>query len=313
MRVFVAGATGVIGRPLVGQLLEAGHGVVGSTRSPERAEKLSGLGATPAVLDVRDPDALRAAVMEAEPDVVINQLTNLPDKIDYRKPSETFGPSNELRGIVGPVLAGLAGEAGARRLISQSVCFYYASTGRRAHSEEDPLLELPPDLPMSQGITAQTTLERATLETPGLDGIVLRYGYFYGADVGSVPGGFTVDEVRRRRYPIVGDGTGIFSLVHVEDAATATVAAVERGAPGIYNVCDDEPAPQSEWLPAYADALGAKPPRRVPVWLASLVAGKQAALMATRLEGASNEKAKRELGWRPRYPSWRQGFSEGLG
>jgi nucleoside-diphosphate-sugar epimerase len=266
----------------------------------------------PAVLDARDTDALRAAVMEAEPDVVINQLTNLPDKINYRKPAETFGSSNELRGIVGPVLAGLAAEAGARRLISQSVCFYYASTGKPAHGEEDPLLELPPEVPLSQGITAQTALERATLETPGLEGIVLRYGYFYGPGARSVPGGFTVDEVRRRRYPIVGDGAGIFSLVHVDDAAGATVAAVERGTPGIYNVCDDEPAPQAEWLPAYAKALGAKPPRRVPVWLVKLVAGRQATLLATRLEGASNEKAKRELGWRLRYPSWREGFARGL-
>lgn len=312
MRVFVAGATGVIGRPLVARLLEAGHDVVGATRSPERAEKLREIGVKPAVLDARDTDALRAAVMEAEPEVVINQLTNLPDKINYRKPAETFGPSNELRGIVGPVLAGLAAEAGTRRLISQSVCFYYASTGKRAHSEEDPLLELPPEIPMSRSLTAQTTLERATLETPGLEGIVLRYGYFYGPRVGSVPGGFTIDEVRRRRYPIVGDGAGIFSLVHVSDAAGATVAAVERGAPGIYNVSDDEPAPQSEWLPAYAEAIGARPPRRVPLWLAKLVAGRQAALMSTRLEGASNEKAKRELGWELRYPSWREGFREGL-
>ena len=312
MRVFVAGATGAIGRPLVRQLREAGHEVVGTTRSPERADGLREQGVEPAVLDARDTDALRAAVMEAEPEVVINQLTNLPDKINYRKPAETFGSSNELRGIVGPVLAGLAAEAGARRLISQSVCFYYASTGKRAHGEEDPLLELPPEVPLSQGITAQTALERATLETPGLEGIVLRYGYFYGPGARSVPGGFTVDEVRRRRYPIVGDGAGIFSLVHVEDAAGATVAAVERGTPGIYNACDDEPAPQAEWLPAYAEALGAKPPRRVPVWLVKLVAGRQATLLATRLEGASNEKAKRELGWELRYPSWREGFTRGL-
>jgi nucleoside-diphosphate-sugar epimerase len=313
MRVFVAGATGVIGRPLVVQLREAGHEVVGMTRSPERAETLRELGAEPAVLDARDTDALRAAVMGAEPEVVINQLTNLPDKINYRKPAETFGSTNELRGTVGPALAGIVAESGARRLISQSVCFYYASTGKRAHSEEDPLVELPPEFPTSRGITAQTALERATVETPGIEGVVLRYGYFYGPRVRSVPGGFQVDEVRRRRYPIVGDGTGIFSLIQIEDAAAATVAAVERGAPGIYNVCDDEPARQADWLPAYAEAIGAKPPRRVPLWLAGLVAGKRVALMATRLEGASNEKARRELDWRLRYPSWRQGFREDLG
>jgi 2-alkyl-3-oxoalkanoate reductase len=312
MRVFVAGATGVIGRPLVGQLREAGHEVVGTTRSQERAERLRELGAEPAVLDARDTDALKAAVMKAEPEVVINQLTSLPDKINYRKPAETFGATNELRGTVAPALAGIAAEAGARRLISQSVCFFYASTGKRVHCEGDPLLELPPEVPMSRGTTAMAALEGSTVETPGLDGLVLRYGYFYGPEVGSVPGGFSIDELRRRRYPIVGEGTGIFSMVYVGDAASATVAAVELGTPGIYNVCDDEPATQAEWLPAYAEAIGAKPPRRVPLWLARLIAGKQAVNLATKLEGASNEKAKRELGWQPRYPSWRQGFRETL-
>lgn len=313
MRVLVAGATGAIGRPLVRQLREAGHEVAGTTRSPQRAESLRAMGVKPMVLDVRDTDALRATVMEAEPEVVINQLTSLPDKINYRKFAETFAANNELRGTVAPALAGIAAEAGARRLIAQSVCFFYASTGKRVHGEDDPLLELPPETPMSSGITAAAALERSTIETPGLEGIVLRYGYLYGPEVGSVPGGFEVDEVRRRRYPIVGDGTGIFSMVHVEDAASAAVAAVERGAPGIYNICDDDPAPLAEWLPVCAEALGAKSPRRVPVWLANRIVGKQAVGMATRLEGASNEKAKRDLGWQPRYPSWRQGFREALG
>jgi 2-alkyl-3-oxoalkanoate reductase len=311
MRVFVAGATGVIGRPLVIRLLEAGHELIGSTRSAENAEGLRDLGVRPAVLDARDTDALKAAVVEARPDLVINQLTNLPDKIDYRKPEKTFRTTNELRGTVGPALAGAAAEAGARRLIAQSVCFFYASTGKRAHTEDDPLLELPPEAPMSRGSVALQSLERSAVETPGLDGVVLRYGYLYGPGVHSVPGGFELDEVRRRRYPIVGEGTGIFSLVHVDDAVSATTAAIERGA-GIYNVCDDEPAPQAEWLPAYAEAIGAKPPRRVPVWLAKLIAGRQAVVLATRLEGASNEKAKRELGWQPKYPSWRRGFQEAL-
>jgi nucleoside-diphosphate-sugar epimerase len=311
MRVFVAGATGVIGRPLVSQLLEAGHDVVGSTRSPDRAEGLRELGATPAIVDARDADALRATVIEAAPEVVINQLTNLPDKINYRKPAETFGTTNELRGTAGPALAGAAAEAGAARLISQSVCFFYASTGKPAHSEEDPVLELPPENPASRGTLALESLERSTLETPGLEGAVLRYGYFYGPGVGSLPGGFSVDEVRRRRYPIVGGGTGVFSLIQIDDAVSATMASLERGG-GIYNVCDDEPARQSEWLPGYAQAIGAKPPRRIPVWVAGLIAGKQAARLSTRLEGASNERAKRELGWAPRYPTWREGFRKGL-
>jgi nucleoside-diphosphate-sugar epimerase len=312
VRVFLAGATGVIGRPLVRRLLEAGHEVTGTTRSTERAAGLRELGATPAVLDARDTDALRGAVIEAAPEVVINQLTNLPNRMNFRRAEETFGATNELRGTVGPALAGAAAEAGARRLIAQSVCFFYASTGKRAHGEDDPLLELPPDEPAGQGLVALQLLERSAVETPALEGVVLRYGYFYGSDVAMVPGGFDVNDVRRRRAPIIGKGTGIFSLVHVDDAAAATIASLDRGA-GIYNVCDDEPAPQADWLPAYADAIGAKPPRRVPLWLARLAAGKQAAVLAMQLEGASNEKAKRELGWRPKYPSWRQGFREALG
>jgi nucleoside-diphosphate-sugar epimerase len=312
VKVFVAGATGVIGRPLVRRLLEAGHEVIGTTRSPERAESLRGLGVRPAVIDARDTDALRAAVIEAAPEVVINQLTSLPDKINFRRAEETLGPTNELRGTVGPALAGAAAEAGARRMVAQSVCFFYASTGKRAHGEDDPLLELPPDAPASKGLVALQSLERSAVETPGLEGVVLRYGYFYGPEVGMVAGGFDRNDVRRRRAPIVGAGTGIFSFIHTDDAAAATIAAIDRGS-GIYNICDDEPAPQSEWLPVYAEALGAKPPRRVPLWLAKLVAGRQAATLGTRLEGASNEKAKRELGWQPAHPSWRQGFREALG
>ncbi len=312
MRVFVAGATGVIGRPLVKQLHAQGHEVVGTTRSPERAETIRRLGGEPVVVDARDTDALRRTVIEARPEVVINQLTNLPNKMNFRRAEETFGPTNELRGTVGPALAGAAAEAGALRLIVQSVCFFYASTGKRAHSEDDPLLQLPPDAPTGQGLVALESLERSALETPGLEGVVLRYGYFYGPEVEMVPGGFDRSDVRRRRAPILGAGTGVFSLVQTDDAAAATIAALDRGA-GIYNVCDDEPAPQAEWLPAYAEAIGAKPPRHVPVWLAKLAVGKQAATLATRLEGASNEMAKRELDWQPSYPSWRQGFREALG
>lgn len=312
MRVLVAGATGVIGRPLVGRLLEGGHEVIGTTRSSDRANGLRELGVTPVVLDARDTAALRSAVIEAAPEVVVNQLTNLPNKTNFRRAEETFGATNELRGTVGPALAGAAAEAGTRRLIAQSVCFFYASTGKRAHGEDDPLLELPPDVPAGQSLVALESLERSAVETPGLEGVVLRYGYFYGREVEMVPGGFDRNDVRRRRAAIVGEGTGIFSLVHVDDAAAATISALDRGA-GIYNICDDEPARQAEWLPAYAEAIGAKPPRRVPLWLAKLVAGRQVATLAIRLEGASNEKAKRELGWQPKYPSWRQGFRDALG
>jgi 2-alkyl-3-oxoalkanoate reductase len=312
MRVLVAGATGVIGRPLVKQLREAGHDVVGTTRSEERAETIRKLGGEPVVVDARDTDALRRVVIEARPEVVINQLTDLPQRLDYKRAKETFGPTTELRGKVGPALAGAAAEAGARRLIAQSVCFFYASTGKRAHSEDDPLIELPPEMPAAQGVIALEALERSTVETPGLEGVVLRYGFFYGPGSAYAADGAWAEDVRRRRFPIVGKGTGIFSYIHMDDAVSATIAALDRGT-GIYNVCDDDPATLSEWLPAYAEALGAERPRRVPVWLARLVAGKQAAGMSTTLEGASNEKAKRELGWQPKYPSWRQGFREALG
>ena len=312
MRVFIAGASGALGRPLVRQLAEGGHEVTGSTRSPEKVEMLRGLGADPVVVDALDSSALRGAVIEARPEVVINQLTALPDRLDYRRPERTFGKTNELRGKAGPALAGFAAEAGARRLISQSVCFFYESTGRRTHTEDDRLMQFPPETPGSRGMIAMEALEHATVETPGLEGVVLRYGYFYGAGTHYARDGSWAADVRRRRFPVVGKGTGIFSLIHVEDAASATVAALDRGS-GIYNVCDDDPAPMSEWLPAYAEAVGAKPPRHVPVWLARLLAGRQAAATAERLEGASNERAKRELDWQPRYPSWRQGFREALG
>jgi len=312
MRVFVAGATGVLGRPLLAQLREAGHEVVGTTRSPAKAELLRGLGAAPVVLDARDTAALRAAVIEARPDAVVNQLTALPQRLNYRKAEETFGATSELRGTVGPALAGAAAEAGAQRLIAQSICFNYASTGVRAHDEDDRLMELPPGTPESRGIIAVEALERSTVETPGIEGVVLRYGQFYGHGTAYAQDGSWAEDTRRRRLPVVGKGTGIYSFVHIDDAASATTAALERGS-GLYNVCDDEPAQMTEWLPVYAEALGAKPPRHVPVWLARFVAGKHAARLAESLEGASNEKAKRELGWAPRYSTWRQGFREALG
>jgi len=304
MRVFLAGATGAVGRPLLRQLREAGHEVIGTTRSPEKREQISVAGATPVIVDALDTQALRRAVVEAQPEIVINELTRLPERLNYRKSKQTFGATDELRGTVGPALAGAAAEAGAHRLISQSVCFAYASTGKRAHTEHDALQE---------GRLAIETLEHATLETPGLEGIVLRYGYFYGPGTFFAHDGTTYADVRRRRLPLVGKATGVLSYVHTDDAASATVAALDHGPPGTYNVCDDDPAPMSEWLPAYAEAIGAKTPLRAPAWLARLVAGRTAVGLALRLEGASNAKAKRELGWEPRYASWRQGFREGLG
>ena len=312
MRVFLAGATGAVGRPLVPMLVEAGHEVVGTTRSERKAAEIRAAGAEAAIVDVLDSEALRAAVNEARPDVVINELTSLPHALDFRD-SETLAATNRLRREVGPELALMAAEAGAKRLIAQSVSFFYAPVGDPIKTEDAPLVKLPPGSPMGGGPPALKALEESTLGTRGVDGLVLRYGYFYGPGTYYSREGSSAADVRRRRFPIVGKGTGVFSFIHVDDAAAATVAAVERGAPGIYNVTDDEPAPMSEWLPVYAQALGARPPRRVPVWLARLVAGRDAAALATTLRGASNEKAKRELGWTPKYPSWRQGFREGLG
>src|SRR4051794_5490651 len=205
MKVLVAGATGVIGRPLVKRLCETGHDVVGMTRS--RPELVRELGAEPVVLDARDTEALRAAVIGAEPEVVINQLTHLPQRLNYRKPEETYGPTTELRGRVGPALAGAAAEVGARRLIAQSVCFYYASTGKPVHTEGDPLLDLPPELPVARAALAQEALERSTLETPGLEGVVLRYGWFYGPGSAYASDGSWAEDTLKRRYPIVGKGS----------------------------------------------------------------------------------------------------------
>lgn len=311
MRIFLAGAGGAIGRPLTAKLIAAGHELVGTTRSEAKATAIRKAGAEAAVLDANDHEALREAVRSAEPEVVINELTALPDALDFRDP-EALAPTNRLRREAGPALARAAAEAGARRLIAQSVAFFYAPVGGPVKSEHDPLLELPADSPMAAGPIALRELERSTLEQPGVDGLVLRYGYLYGPGTYYAPDGSTAEQVRRRRFPVVGDGGGIFSFVHTDDAAAATLAAVERGAAGAYNVCDDEPAPISEWLPLYAEAIGAKPPRRVPRWLARLVAGREAAGLATELRGASNAKAKRELGWAPRFESWRRGFREGL-
>ena len=312
MKVFVAGASGAIGRPLVEQLVDAGHEVVGTTRSEHRAEAIRAAGAEAAVLDVTDTERLRRAVEEAKPEVVINELTSLPDTIDFRE-KDVLVPTNALRGQVSPALAQIAADAGARRLISQSVSFFYAPAGGPVKNEDDPLLSAPGDSPMAGGVEALRAMERSTTGTTGIDGVVLRYGFFYGPGTAYAPDGSTAEQVRKRRFPVVGKGTGVFSFVHVDDAAAATVAALAQGSEGTYNVVDDEPAELREWLPVYAEALGAKRPRRVPPWIARLIAGKEAVGLATAMRGASNEKAKRELSWTPTYSSWRQGFREALG
>ncbi|HEX2360400.1 MAG TPA: NAD(P)-dependent oxidoreductase [Solirubrobacterales bacterium] len=311
MRILVAGATGAIGRPLLPLLSDAGHDVVGTTRSRDRIDRVRRLGAEPAVLDGGDVDAIGALVADLKPDVVINQLTDLPERIDLRKTRESLATTTQLRARAGPALARAAAAAGVRRLISQGQAFSYAPEGDWVKSEEAPLRRASGPAE-GDPLAALHALERATLETPGLDGVMLRYGFFYGPGTYYARDGSTARDVLARRYPIVGKGSGVFSFIHVDDAAAATAAAAERGGPGAYNVVDDDPAPLSGWLPFYAEVLGAKKPRRVPLWMARLVAG-PAAVAALDLRGASNAKAKRELGWSPRYPSWRQGFREALG
>ncbi|HWW67619.1 MAG TPA: NAD(P)-dependent oxidoreductase [Solirubrobacterales bacterium] len=310
MKVFVAGAGGVIGRPLVRRLVAAGHEVTGTTRREERAEEIRAAGATAIVCDAFDAAALETAVREAAPEVVVNQLTSLPQRYEPRKAS-FYEATNRVRREGGHNLIEAARAAGARRLLTQSISFLYAPEGSWVKDEEARPFD---DAPGHFGpaVAAMLAHEREAVESHDFDGLVLRYGQFYGPGTYYAPGGHLGREVNRRRFPVVGPGTGTFSFLHVEDAAGATVAALDHGAPGIYNVVDDEPAPLREWLPVYAEALGAKPPRRVPVWLAKLVAGSTVAKTAVELRGASNAKAKRELGWQPGYPSWRQGFREAL-
>jgi nucleoside-diphosphate-sugar epimerase len=300
MRVFVAGASGAIGSRLVPQLIDRGHEVVGTHRSPRTAERVSALGAQPVELDLLDSGAVRRAVLEAQPDAVVHQATALADMKDFKHFDRTFAQTNRLRVEGTDALLAAAREAGVRRFVAQSYASArYARVGGPVKSEDDPL-DTNPVPAMRESFAAMRQLEEAVTAAGG---IALRYGGFYGAANDGL-----VEPVRRRLFPIVGDGGGVTSFIHLDDAAAATVLALERGEPAAYNVVDDEPAPAREWLPVLAEVLGAKPPRRVPRWLARLFAGEAVVMMATESRGASNAKAKRELGWELRYPSWREGF-----
>jgi len=309
MRVFLAGGTGVIGRRLLPRLLEAGHDVTAMTRREDRAAALREAGAVPAVADVFDAEGLRAAVERAAPEVVVHELTDLPPTLDTRKIEEQMAGNDRIRTEGTRNLVAAARAAGARRIVAQSIAFAYAPTGDGLKREEDPLWDDAP-WPWKRSIDALHELEDAVTNTQGIEGVVLRYGFFYGPGSAYGPGGSLEHEVRRRRFPVVGRGSGVFSFVHVDDAADATVATVERGAPGIYNIVDDEPAAMREWVPVYADAIGAKRPYRIPRFVARLFAGPYAVMLATEVRGASNERAKAELGWQPRFASWREGFRE---
>jgi nucleoside-diphosphate-sugar epimerase len=310
MRVFLAGASGVIGRPLIAALVGAGHEVAGMTRREDRRAEIDAAGATGVVCDVFDPEALTATVSAARPEVVVHELTALPAKLDVREKG-VYDANNRIRTEGTRNLVAAAQAAGARRMVAQSIAFVYAPVGGPVKSEDDPVMQAEGEY--GAAVAAAMELERRVTEAEGLEGLVLRYGFFYGPGSSYAANGHQAEEVRRRRFPIVGGGEGVFSFLHVDDAAAATLAACERGEPGVYNVCDDDPAPVRDWLPLYAGAVGAKRPMRVPKLIARMVAGQSAVALATTLRGASNAKAKSALGWEPRWASWRQGFEQALG
>jgi nucleoside-diphosphate-sugar epimerase len=303
MRVLVAGATGALGQQLVPRLVQRGHDVVGMTRSASKSGLVRELGATPAVADALDPDAVAQVVAAAEPEAIVHQLTALAGSFDLRHFERTFAQTNRLRSEGTDHLLAAGRAAGVRRFVAQSYAGWpYARVGGPIKDEDAPLDPTPVPA-MASTHAAIRHLEDAVTGAGWTDGLVLRYGGFYGpgTSMSLDPEGDHVAAVRARKFPVVGDGGGIAAFVHVADAAEATALALERGAPGLYNVVDDWTAPVREWLPAVAEALGAKPPRRVPRWVGRLVAGEVAAVMMGEVRGASNAKAKRELGWEPRH------------
>ena len=300
MRVFVAGASGAIGSRLVPQLIDAGHEVIGTHTSPLSRERVRALRARPVALDLLDARAVRKAVLEAAPDAIVHQATALANARFGRSFDRTFAQTNRLRTEGTDNLLAAAREAGVSRFVGQSnVTFRYAREGGMIKSEDDPL----DTKPVAGAVESRAAMNYLDDTVVAAGGVALRYGIFYGAANDGL-----IEPVRKRQFPIVGDGGGFMSWIHLDDAAAATVLALEHVGPAIYNVVDDEPAPAREWLPALADALRAKPPRHMPVWLARLFAGEPGVVMGTEARGASNGKAKRDLGWQLRYPSWRQGF-----
>ncbi|WP_433225154.1 NAD-dependent epimerase/dehydratase family protein [Microtetraspora malaysiensis] len=307
MRVLVAGATGAMGKQLVPRLVGAGHEVFAMTRNESNKARLSELGAVPVVADALDRGQVEAAVREANPDVIVHQLTAIGG-IDTRHFDRSFAATDRLRieGTDNLLAAGRA--AGVRRFVAQSNgAFTYARTGGLVKNEEDPL-DPSPVSQMAPMIAAIRHLERAVLGADWTEGIVLRYGAFYGPGTSMEPGSEQLEMIRKGKFPVVGNGGGVWSFIHIADAAEATVAAVETGARGVYNIVDDDPAPVAEWLPEVARMMGAKKPMRVPRFVGRLAAGEAGVVLMTELRGASNAKAKRELSWRPAHPTWRQGL-----
>jgi len=306
MKVFVAGATGALGKQLVPMLVDAGHEVTGMTRSEERAQLVRDLGAQPAIADALDAEAVGAAVSAAQPEVIVHQLTALSNSLDLRHFDRDFAQTNRLRTEGTDILLSAARAAGVRRFVAQSFAGWpSARTGGPVKAEDDAVDQDPPGA-VRNTLEAILYLERTVVGATPIEGLALRYGGFYGPGTSlqlDPPGGEHVDAIRARKFPIVGGGGGVWSFVHIADAAEATAIAVERGAPGVYNVVDDNPAAVRDWLPEVAREVGAKRPMRVPRWLGRIMAGEAAAVMMTEIRGASNTKAKRELGWVPRHPS----------
>ena len=305
MNIFLAGATGAVGRALIPRLIDRGHAVTGTTRTREKADALRALGATPVVVDGLDRDAVLAAVAAAQPDAIVHEMTALTDLSDMRRLERTFALTNRLRTEGTDNLLAAARAAGVQRVVAQSYAGWpYARSGGPVKTEDDPLDPDPP-AQLRTTLDAIRYLER---EVTAFGGVVLRYGGFYGPGTSIAPGGSQWSMVRERKFPVVGDGAGVWSFVHIEDAAAATVAALEHDTPGeVFNVVDDEPAPMRDWLPALASAIGAPPPRHVPRWVARMF-GAHVVAMATEIRGASNAKARAVLDWSPAFPTWRQGF-----
>ncbi len=306
MRVFVAGATGAIGRALLPQLIAAGHEPIAMTRSAQKADALRARGIEACVCDAYDAPGLLRAVADARPEQIVHLLTDLPAEINMRRFERELASTGRLRREGTANLIAAASAAGVQRIVGESIAFAYAAEGERVKDEDAPLAATA--MPAIVGPLAE--LERRLLDTGG---IVLRYGQLYGPGTAFASNGSWAANLRRRRLPIVGAGSGVFSFVHVEDAASATVAALMHDGPATYNVVDDEPAPISQWLPVFTGIIGAPAPRRVPAWVGRLAAGPVAVEMMNELRGASNARVKDELGWRPRYASWREGFAQALG
>jgi 2-alkyl-3-oxoalkanoate reductase len=307
MRVFVAGATGAIGGPLISQLLEAGHDVTAISRSLEKVARLQGQGVEAHACDALDAERLTEVVAQARPEAVIGQLTDLPAEFSPKAMERAYEGNDRVRGQGTANLQAAAVRAGARRLLIQSIAFWYDPDRPGLADEDEPLWHSAPE-PLSGAMRTLEQADRAAASAQDMEGLALRYGIFYGPGTWYATDGTFAGDVRRGRFPIIGSGAGVSSFLHVDDAAAATVTALTQGSPGIYNIVDDEPMDQATWLPLYAAALGARPPRRVPAWIARLIAGRMATQYLTRMRGASGARARQELGWSPSHPSVRTGF-----